>query len=202
MKAILIKELAEEQENVIIYNRNVSKFYYKLKKNNRCIYFDEPIPVKIKLKEILKTVNSDYKFDKNHITIAELKEVILKELGTNKLIILFNNFEKLNKSALNAYQYLDKSKNVRFICSFKNRFKNDAYIFYKTFKFINKEDYPYEENMKRINITYTIYAILSFVCFLVYLKASMSIYIATIIIGALWFGLIIFRTLMYAGGRI
>jgi hypothetical protein len=202
MKLIQLKELEEVQENIIIYNRNVSKYYYKLKDNNRCIYFDEPIPVRINLIGILKTVNPNYKFDKNHITIAELKEVILKELGTNKLIILFNNFEKLNKSALNAYQYLDKNKNVRFICSFKKRFKNEAYNFYKTFKFINKEDYPYEENMKKINITYTIYAILSLACILVYLKASISIYIATIIIGALWFGLIIFRTLMYAGGRI
>jgi hypothetical protein len=202
MKAILIKELAEEQENIIIYNRNVNQYYYKLKDNYRCIYFDEPIPVRIKLVEILDTINPDYKYDRNHITIAELKEVILKELGADKLIILFNNFEKLNKRALNAYEYLNKSKNVRFICSFKNRFKNDAYNFYKTFKFINNEDYPYEENMKKINITYTISAILSLVCILVYLKTSASIYMATIIIGALWFGLIIFRTLMYAGGRI
>jgi hypothetical protein len=202
MKHILFNELVDEQENIIIYNRNVDLYYHKLKNDYHCTYFDEPIPVRIKLLEILNTVNPDCKYDKNHITIAELKEVILKELATNEFIILFNNFEKLNKSALNAFQHLDKSKNVRFICSFKKRFKNEAYPFYKTFKFINKEDYPYEENFKRINITYTVYAILSLVCILVYLRASVSIYMATFVIGALWFGLIIFRTLMYAGGRV
>lgn len=202
MVLIQIKELEERQENIIIYNKKVNRYYYKLKDKHLCTFFDEPIPVRINLIKILNTVNPKYKFDKNHITIAELKEVIPKELGTKELIIFFNNFEKLNKSSVNAYKYLNKRKNIRFICSFEKRFKNDAYPFYKTFTFINKVDYPYEENKKKINITYTIYAILSLICILIYFKASASIYIATIIIGAIWFGLIIFRTLMYAGGRI
>ncbi len=177
MKLIKIRELLRVQENLLFYNRDVYQYYNKLKDDYLCIYFDEPIPVRIRLIGILKTINPDYKFNKNHITIAELREVIPKELGSKNLLILFNNFEKLNKSALNVYKHLNTNKNVKFICSFKNRFKNDAYTFYKTFNFINKEDYPYEENLKRINITYTIYAILSLLCLLIYIKTSFSFYI-------------------------
>ena len=202
MKVIKIRELIKVEGNILFYNRDVYRYYYKLSDDYLCIYFDEPVPVRVKLIRILKTINPEYKFNKNRITITELREVIPEELESKNLIILFNNFEKLNKSALNAYKYLNNSKNIKFICSFKNRFRNEAYTFYKTFNFINKEDYPYEENLKRINITYTIYAVLSLLCLLIYIKTSFSFYILTIIIGGIWFGLIIFRTLMYAGGRI
>ena len=146
MKVIKIRELIKVEENIIFYNRDVYRYYYKLSDDYLCIYFDEPVPVRVKLIRILKTINPEYKFNKNRITITELREVIPEELESKNLIILFNNFEKLNKSALNAYKYLNNSKNIKFICSFKNRFRNEAYTFYKTFNFINKEDY----HMKKI----------------------------------------------------
>ena len=108
----------------------------------------------------------------------------------------------MNKSSLSIFEYFNSFKNIQFICSFNKRFKKVAYRFYKTFEFINKEDYHPKEDRNQINITYTVYGILSIFCILIYIKASTSIYIATIMIGAAWFGLIIFRTLMYAGGRV
>ena len=62
---------------------------------------------------ILKTINPDYKFNKGRITIAELREVIPKELESKNLIILFNDFEKLNKSSLSVYEYFNSFKNIR-----------------------------------------------------------------------------------------
>ena len=44
--------------------------------------------------------------------------------------------------------------------------------------------------------------LISIFCFLLYMKISYSLYMAVILIGGVWFALIIFRTLMYAGGRI
>ena len=202
MKVIKIEELIKVQGNILFYNKDVYQYYNKLKDDYLCIFFDEPIPIRINLIGILKTINPDYKFSIGRITIVELREVIQKELESKNLIILFNNFEKLNKTALNVYTNLNTNRNIKFICNFKNRFRNEAYTFYKTFNFINKEDYPYEENLKKINITYSIYAILSLICLLIYIKTSISFYIVTFIIGGIWFALIIFRTLMYAGGRI
>ena len=202
MKLIQILESINTGCNLIFYDRNVSLCYDELNEGNLCIFFDEPVPIRIRLVKILKMVSPDYKFNKAHITIAELKVVIIKELKAKNLIILFNNFEKLNKSSLSVYEYFNGNKNIQFICSFKTRFKKVAYKFYKTFKFVNKEDYHPNEDHNQINITYTVYGILSIFCFLIYIKTSTSIYIATIMMGAAWFGLIIFRTLMYAGGRV
>ena len=202
MKLIQITEFVEKGSNLIFYDKDVSLCYEGLGNRNLCIFFEEPSPIRIRLVKILTLINPYYKFNKAHITIAELKGDIIKELKVRNLIIFFNNFEKLNKSSLNVYEYFNSFKNIQFICSFKKRFKKVAYKFYKTFKFINKEDYHPNEDYNQINITYTVYGILSIFCILIYIKASTSIYIATIMIGAAWFGLIIFRTLMYAGGRV
>lgn len=202
MKLIQIIELVKSGNNLIFYNKDVSLCYDKLKDSHLCIYFEEPIPVRIRLIKLLKEINPDYKFNKGNITIAELRVVIIEELNDKNLIIFFNNFEKLNSSSLSVYEYFNSSKNIQFICSFKTKFKKVVYRFYKTFEFINKEDYHPYTDYNQINITYTVYGILSILFILVYIKISTSIYIATIMIGATWFGLIIFRTLMYAGGRV
>ena len=62
--------------------------------------------------------------------------------------------------------------------------------------------YKKEVVKDEINVTYAIYFLISIFCFLLYMKISYSLYMAVILIGGVWFALIIFRTLMYAGGRI
>ncbi len=202
MKLLQISELIENGKNVIFYNKDVSDCFEFLKNDYLCIFFDEPIPIRVKMIEILKKLNPEYKFNKAHITIVELKEVISKEIKNLNLIILFNNFEKLTKSTVSIYQYLNDIKNIQFICSFKGKFKKEAYYFFKTFIFFNKKDYNPKKDDNQINITYALYAVLSIFFILIYIKISTSIYIATIMIGAIWFGLILFRTFMYAGGRV
>lgn len=202
MKLIQIKELIKERKNLIFYNKDVYPCYKELKDEYICVFFDEPVPTRAKLITILTNINPDFKFNKHNITIAELKEDITKVLDKKNLIILFNNFEKLNKTALEAFTYLNSSKNIQFICSFKNNFKKLNYYFYQKFVFVNKKDYNPPKKKNQINITYTIYAIISVYCFLIYTKTSFSLNTATILIGAVWFSLIIYRTLMYAGGRV
>jgi hypothetical protein len=200
MKLIQIIRLVNNGHNLIFYDKSVSICYHRFKDKYFCIYFDEPVPIRIRLINMIKLINSDYKFKESRITISELKEVIVNILNEQNLIILFNNFQQLSKSAILIYEYLNNRKNIQFICSFNSKFKKEAYNFYKTFKLINREDYS--PNRIQINITYAIYALLSIYCFLFYIKISNSIYMATIVIGGVWFALIIFRTLMYAGGRI
>lgn len=202
MKLIQIIELVKKGNNLIFYNKDVSICHDKFEDEYLCIFFDEPVPIRIRLIKVLKLINPDYKVNPNHITIAELKEIITKEIDGKNLIIFFNNFEKLSRNAVDTYEYLNNVKNIQFICSFNKKFRKEAYYFYKKFKFINKKDYHPIKDMNQINITYAIYIILSIYCFLIYIKISASVYMATIMIGAVWFALIIFRTLMYAGGRI
>jgi len=174
----------------------------KLQENNRCIYLNEPVPIRVQLIKLLRFINPDYIFNSSHITISELTEAIIKELDYSNLIIIFNHFDRLTKKSGEIYQNLNTLSNIQFICSFNEKINNKVYSFYKTFKFINKAEYKEKAAQKEINITYSLYILISILCFFVYIKSANSLYMATILLGGAWFALIIFRTLMYAGGRV
>ena len=202
MKIIQIKDLIKKQKNIIFYNKDVNQCYKKLKDDYLCVYFDEPVPVRVKLIKMLKLVNPDYSFNSSHITVSELKYAIVKELGQKNLIIIFNHFERLSKRYVGIYQYLNSIKNIQFICSFEDKINRITYPFYKTFEHLNKEEYKTDTAKDEINITYSLYILVSIICFFVYIKSANSIYMATILLAGAWFALIIFRTMMYAGGRV
>ncbi|WP_231551395.1 hypothetical protein [Methanobacterium sp. SMA-27] len=173
-----------------------------MKEDYFCVYFNEPVPVRVQLIKLLKLINPDYSFNSSHITVAELKEAIVKELDHENLIIIFNHFEKLSKRYVGIYQYLNSFQNIQFICSFINKINRNTYPFYETFKILNKEEYKNDTAKDEINITYSLYIIISIICFFVYIKSANSVYMAAILLGGAWFALIIFRTMMYAGGRV
>jgi len=173
-----------------------------LKDNNRCVFFNEPVPVRVQLIKLLRLISPDYSFNSSHITVAELTEAIIKELDYSNLIIIFNHFERLSKRYVGTYQYLNNVPNIQFICSFDEKINTNVYSFCKTFKFINKREYIENVNKSEINITYSLYILISIICFFVYIKSANSIYMATVLLGGAWFALIVFRTLMYAGGRV
>lgn len=97
---------------------------------------------------------------------------------------------------------LNENKNIQFICSFSDNFNRSIYSFYKKFKLVNSDKFEKEVVKKEINVTYAVYALISLFCFLLYMKIATTVYMAVILIGGIWFALMIFRTLMYAGGRI
>ena len=108
----------------------------------------------------------------------------------------------LSKRYVGIYQYLNSFPNIQFICSFIKKINRTTYPFYETFKHLNKEEYKNDTAKDEINITYSLYILISIICFFVYIKSANSIYMATILLAGAWFALIIFRTLMYAGGRV
>jgi hypothetical protein len=201
MNLIQIKEQIDNGNNLIFYNKDVYKYYDGLMNDCLCIYFNEPLPVKVRLIECINKVSNRKRPSLKRQTMEELKKILVKELHYEKLVIIFNHFERLTKRSVQIYQYLNSLKNIQFICSFKKNFKSDVYPFFKTFYLVNREEYKLNCGKKEINITYTIYAILSVYCFFIYLKTASSMVMAMILIGGGWFALIIFRTLMYAGGR-
>ena len=196
-----MEEQIDEGNNLIFYNKDVFKYYDGLMNEYLCIYFNEPLPVKGRLIEFINKVSNRKRPSLKRQTMAELKNILVKELQFEKLVIIFNHFERLTKRSVQVYQYLNSLKNIQFICSFSKNFKSDVYPFFKTFILVNRDEYELNCGKREINITYTIYAILSVYCFFIYLKTASSMIMAIVLIGAGWFALIIFRTLMYAGGR-
>ena len=108
----------------------------------------------------------------------------------------------MNNLSLRPYNDLNEEENIQFICNFSENFKKQIYPFFKKFELVNKSKYNKEYNKDEINVTYAIYALISVFCFLLYMKISYSVYTAVILIGGVWFALIIFRTLMFAGGHV
>jgi len=201
MNLIHIREHIIDGRNVIFYNKDVYNCYNELEKDYLCIYFNEPLPIKVRLIEIINYLSDDKKLSLNRLTIDELRNILVTELRYETLVIIFNHFERLTKRSVQVYQYLNSLRNIRFICSFNKNFKPEVYSFFKTFELINQEEYEQKHGKKEINVTYTVYAILSIYCFFIYMKTASSLAMAAVLIGGAWFALIIFRTLMYAGGR-
>ena len=202
MKVLQIKELINKGKNVIFYDQDVKPCYDKLKDKFLCVYLYEPTPARIRLIEIAYKVNKSSKVNIKAITIPELKKLIISEVGDDKLIIIFNHFERLNNLSLRPYNDLNEEENIQFICNFTENFKKQIYPFFKKFELINESKYKKENIRDEINITYAIYALISVFCFLLYMKISYSVNTAVILIGGVWFALIIFRTLMFAGGHV
>ena len=74
MKLIQITEFVKKGNNLIFYDKDVSLCYKDWAIEHLCIFFDEPSPIRIRLVKILTIINPNYKFNKAHITIAELKQ--------------------------------------------------------------------------------------------------------------------------------
>ena len=202
MKIIQIRDKIDDGKNVIFYQKSVYDCFNELQEDFLCVYFSEPIPVKVRLIKIIQELNSDDARTLNRKTITELKEILLKQLKYERLIICFNHFERLTKRTVQIYQSLNSLTNVQFVCNFQKNFKSELYPFYKTFILANPEKYELKNSKNEINITYAVYILISIYVFFIYLKTTSSIYMAFILIGAAWFALIIFRTLVFVGGRV
>jgi hypothetical protein len=197
----LRKEL-KDGKNVLFYQQEIRALYDLLKDDYLCIYFNEPLPIKLRLIQCLEKVGSKKNVNLNRFTIPELVNMIFAKINFGTLIIMFNNFDMLTKRAAQVYQHLNSRENVLFICSFANNFSQDVYPFFKSFLFVNKEEYNEKTGKNEVNVTYGVYFLLSVLCFFIYIKTASSMVMAMILIGGAWFALMIFRTFTYAGGRI
>lgn len=202
MNIIKIEEKLDSGVNIIFYDKDIYPLFSRLNEEYRCIYFNEPVPVKMRLIELIEKVSSNKRLSLRRLTISELREIFVRELAYERIIIMFNHFERLTKRSVEFYQFINSLPNVTFICSFKRNFKPEVYPFFKTFFLVNQDEYHQKNSKDEINVTYTIYLILSCLCFVVYLKTATSLFMAFLLIGAAWFALIIFRTFIYVGGRV
>ena len=85
MNVIQITEKINDGKNLIFYNKSVYDCYEELQDDYICIYFNEPTPVKVRLVKLINEVNDENKPSLNRLTIAELKEILVKELEYERL---------------------------------------------------------------------------------------------------------------------
>ncbi len=202
MNLIHIELCIKNGKNVIYYDKDIYHCYHNLKEQFICVYLNEPVPVKSRLINAILTISKTQTSSLNRFTITELIEILITELEHRTLIIFFNHFHRLTPRSVQIYQQLNSYENIIFVCNFSHDIPPDVYPFFETFELMNKEEYRLASGENEINITYAAYALISSICFFLYLKTASSIIIATVLIGAAWFALIIYRTLIYAGGRI
>jgi hypothetical protein len=155
----------------------------------------------MKLIEIIKIISPDYKRSLDYLTILKLRDILIEELKSDNLIILFNNFDLLTKRTVQIYQYLNSLSNIQFVCSFSQKFKTEIYPFFKDFVLINKEEYK-QKSKNEINVTYPLYIAISIISFIIYIRIASSVYSAIVVIGGIWFAFLMFRTLVYIGGKV
>ncbi len=133
MKIIQIRDKIDGGKNIIFYQKSVYDCFTELEDDYSCVYFSEPIPVKVRLIKIIQELDGGDALPLNRKTIDELKEILLKLLKYERLIICFNHFERLTKRTVQIYQSLNSLTNIQFVCNFQNNFKPELYPFFKTF---------------------------------------------------------------------
>ena len=199
-----IKELREHLhrgENVLLYKRDVTLYITHLKDEFPCILLGEPLPLKYKLIKCIQGISGDEFSTLEKMNIVQLRDTLSAKIEDNKLLIIFNQFDRLTRKSAEIYHSLHQNGKVIYLSSFQGHFKPEVYSFYKSFQLLNKNEYHSETGKNDINISYAVYAILGILCCLFYLKISSSA-ASAVLIGALWFAVIIFRTLIYVGGRV
>ena len=112
MKIIQIRDKIDDGKNVIFYQKNVYDCFNELQEDFLCVYFSEPIPIKVRLIKIIQELNGDDSCTLNRKTITELQEILLKQLKYERLIICFNHFERPTKRTVQIYQSLYSLTNV------------------------------------------------------------------------------------------
>lgn len=203
MKLLQIQADIRNGQNLMFYDKNVYECFSRLKTNFLCVFYHDPLPIKVRLIDITHVITGQTKTFLNRLAVPDLTQLLVEKLQSKTMIIFFNHFERLTDRSMQIYNQLNSQDNIHFICSFNinKSLNSEVYSFFKTFKLVNKDVYELKHK-NEINVSYAVYAGISIYCIVLYLKTGFSLTSATMVIGGIWFALIIFRTLIYAGGRL
>jgi hypothetical protein len=171
-----------EGKSVIMYKQDIKAIIPQLASRWTVIYVAEPNPPKLRLAEILTKLGAGNKETMKRFTIEELKEKLAQQTRNKKVIIALNNFEKITKTSVEVFEFLMSLPGIILICSYNKKFKPHAYKL-----FIAMESYV------------ELFLIIAGMFVLIYLKIAFAIdgFMAFLVLAALWFGLTIFRTLLF-----
>jgi len=188
-------------KNSLLWKKNVSSLVTEVNETYLTVHLDELAPVKSRLVKLIIAIQTQRKrkvpkeAELSRKTTEDLKQMLFRKASGIKVVIIFNHFEHLTPSTARFWLDVSKHKRIVFLGSLFGRFRKEAYSFYKTFDVINKSKIPGSE----MDITIPFLLICGAIIFVSFLK--ISIVSSNALISAIWFSLLLTRTLLYVIGR-
>ena len=204
----------EQGKSQAIYGRDMFHIYKQIQaelyaternKNDtdyKCIYIDTQTNKEIIISGLTAIKNIDAKEKKlNKATQEELIQILIATLPNKKLIIFYNYMEDISNKKEELFKRLMRHK-VLFVAGFQKLPKKNRIDFFKKHEFVNKAEYEILQGENNIDITYFFYMFITLFIVLIFLRIVSLGTIGDIISSALWFGLLVFRTFSYIGGKV
>jgi len=192
-------------KNSLLWKKNVSSLLTEVNETYLTVYLDELAPVKSRLVKLIIAIHTQRKrkvpkeTELSRKTTEDLKQMLFRKASGIKVVIVFNHFEHLTPSTARFWLDVSKHKRIVFLGSLFGRFRKEAYSFYKTFDVINKSKMEEQRPGGEMDITIPFLLICGAIIFVSFLK--ISIVSSNALISAIWFSLLLTRTLLYVIGR-
>ncbi len=178
-------------ESVAVHHKDAEE-YLDLETSHEKIYLKNINPAKEVAAEILSELstasrNTIYK----KYTTNEIVNEIKKKAKNRDVLIVFNDLQQMSNSTVRIF--MDILENLQILCSIRGGTKNHHKRLLK--KMVVLRD-PEDE---MVDITLAVVTLISILATIAYFKISMSFTgpQAYLILGSLWFGLLIGRTLLW-----
>lgn len=193
-----ILENIREGKNSLIWKQNTLNYTPFIKERYRTVYINETSPIKPKMAQIIievskmearKTIETPAELQKK--TQIELKEILKTRNRKNKLVIVFNHFEKLTPTNKDYWMSLAGDNHIVLVGSIFGAYKSQLYGFYKLFEVVNKTE---REELREINVTIPVMVGLGFIAFICFIKVSIM---NTELLFIIFFSFSLIRFLMY-----
>jgi hypothetical protein len=174
-----IFENIKNGKNSLIWKKNTLNYVDLIKEKYRTVYINETDPIKSKMIKIIrevsriegiKKIETEEQLSKK--TKDQLKELLKKRNKRNKLVIIFNHFERLTRTSAQYWMSVTGNKHIVMIGSSFGIHKKEAYGFYKTFELINKEEQ--EESRAEVNVTIPFILVIGAFTFAILFKLSLT----------------------------
>lgn len=171
-----ILENIREGRNSLIWKQNTLNYTPFIKERYRTVYINETTPIKPKMAQIIIEVskmgakaNIETAAELQKKTQIELKEILIKRNRKNKLVIIFNHFEKLTPTNKDYWMSLAGNNHIVLVGSQFGSYKTHLYGFYKLFETVNKKE---KAEQQEINITIPVMVGVGFILFICFIKVS------------------------------
>ena len=195
-----IFENIKEGKNSLIWKNNTFNYVHLIKEKYRAVYINETDPIKSRMIKVIievskmegiKKVETEEQLSKK--TKDQLKELLNKRNRKNKLVIIFNHFERLTRTSAQYWMSLSGNPYIIMVGSNFGKHKPEAYGFYKIFDIVNKEEL--EDSRAEVNVTIPFILVIGALTFLILYKLSLISSNDTMT--AIIMSILITRTILY-----
>ena len=165
-------------KNSLIWKKNTYEYVNLIKSRYRAVYINETDPIKSRMVKIIREVSEIEEIKRveteeqlNKKTKDQLKKLLNKRNHKNKLVIIFNHFERLTRTSSQYWMSLTGNPYIVMVGSNFGVHRKEAYGFYKTFDIVNKEEQ--EESRAELNVTIPFILVIGALIFLILYKLSL-----------------------------